>query len=167
MQLTLAFVETKGFVGAVEAADAMTKTASVHIVKYTKIGDAYVTVLIEGELSDCQAAIESGSAAAERIGELISSGIIPRPMSDLSLFRAKTIKETAQSNTSIINKKKTQIASTSISINTLIKEAKDGITIEELEKFTRKSKEEIRQILKKLMDEDKVEKVHKKHYWII
>jgi microcompartment protein CcmL/EutN len=164
MQLTLAFVETKGFVGAVEAADAMTKTASVHIVKYTKIGDGYVTVLIEGELSDCQAAVESGSAAASRIGELISSGIIPRPMDDLSLFRNKmTKKKKEKAPTKAIKEK---AAAKSPDITGLIKKATDGITLEELEKITKKSKDKIRQIIKKLMDEDKVEKIHKKHYWI-
>lgn len=164
MQLTLAFVETKGFVGAVEAADAMTKTASVHIVKYTKIGDGYVTVLIEGELSDCQAAIESGSAAASRVGELISSGIIPRPMDDLNLFRNRTIKKKKQEPP--IKKNKEKAAAKTPKITDLIKKAADGITIEDLKKSTKMSKDKIRQVLKKLMDEDKVEKIHKKHYWI-
>lgn len=164
MQLTLAFVETKGFVGAVEAADAMTKTASVHIVKYTKIGDGYVTVLIEGELSDCQAAIESGSAAASRVGELISSGIIPRPMDDLNIFRNRTIKKEKQETP--IKKNKEKAAAKTPKITDLIKKAADGITIEDLKKSTRMSKDKIRQVLKKLMDEDKVEKIHKKHYWI-
>lgn len=162
MHFTLAFIETKGFVGAVEAADAMTKTASVKIISYKKIGDGFVTVLIEGELSDCQAAIESGSAAASRIGELISSGIIPRPLEDLSLFKSPQIKKEIENKPKIKPKKiihKTDII-------TIIKQAVDGITIEELQKLTKKSKEEIRQLLKKLMDEDKVEKIHKNHFWI-
>ncbi len=162
MHLTLAFIETKGFVGAVEAADAMTKTASVKIINYKKIGDGFVTVLIEGELSDCQAAIESGSAAASRVGELISSGIIPRPLEDLSLFKSPGIKrKTGIKPNPKLNKEKN-----TTDIITLIKKAGDGITVEELQEITKESKEVIRQLLKKLMDEDKVEKIHRKHYWI-
>ena len=169
MQLTLAFVETKGFVGAVEAADAMSKTASIRIVKYTKIGDAYVTVLIEGELSDCQAAIESGAAAAERIGELVSSGIIPRPLEDLSLFisrKAKAKEQEVPVKAAATKKRAAKKEADTPSVPELIKKAAQGISIEELEKITQKSRDSIRQTLKKLMDDEKVEKIHKKYYWI-
>jgi microcompartment protein CcmL/EutN len=164
MQQSLAYIETKGFTGAVEAADAMVKTAGVKIVKYTKIGDAYVTVLIEGSLSDCQAAIEAGSIAASKIGELISSGIIPRPMDDMALFLP--FKNSKKNSSISESREKTKKNREKIDLSSIIKKSKNGITIEELSKLTRQKKDEIRPLLKKMMDEERVEKVHKKYYWI-
>ena len=75
----LGLVETKGFVGSVEAADAMLKTGDVILVGEEKIGATMVTVLVGGNLGAVQAAVEAGAAAVERLGELVGSYIIPRP----------------------------------------------------------------------------------------
>jgi microcompartment protein CcmL/EutN len=164
MRQSLAYVETKGFVGAAEAADAMVKTAAVKILQYTKIGDAYVTVIIEGSLSDCQAAIESGSAAASRIGELISSGIIPRPLEDMNIFLPKESSKKRVTPSS--QKNRSTSAAAAADLSDFIKNAENGITIDDLAQVSRQSKDKIRQMLKKMMDENRIEKVHKKYYWI-
>tara|TARA_Y100001934_G_C11966575_1_gene592026 strand:+ start:245 stop:517 length:273 start_codon:yes stop_codon:yes gene_type:complete len=72
-------IETSGFVGAVEAADAMVKAAKVELVHYEKIGGGYVTVLVRGDVAAVKAATDAGSRQAERVGELVSVHVIPRP----------------------------------------------------------------------------------------
>lgn len=79
----LGMVETRGLVALIEAADAMAKAADVKLVKIEKIGGGYVTVLCRGDVAAVKAAIEAGSAAAERIGEVVSTHVIPRPHSDV------------------------------------------------------------------------------------
>ena len=83
MQEALGMVETKGYVGAVEAADAMVKSANVSLVGSEKIGAGYVTVLVRGDVGAVKAATEAGASAAERVGELISVHVIPRPHNDV------------------------------------------------------------------------------------
>ena len=75
----LGMIETKGFVGLVEASDAMCKAANVELIKRIEIGGGYVTTLVKGDVGSVKAAVEAGSAAAGRIGELVSSHIIPAP----------------------------------------------------------------------------------------
>lgn len=75
----LGMIETRGFVGAVEAADAMVKAAKVELVHYEKIGGGYVTVLVRGDVAAVKAATDAGSRQAERVGELVSVHVIPRP----------------------------------------------------------------------------------------
>ena len=75
----LGMVETKGLVGAIEAADAMTKAANVALIGYEKIGSGLVTVMVRGDVGAVKAATDAGAAAAERVGELISVHVIPRP----------------------------------------------------------------------------------------
>jgi ethanolamine utilization protein EutM len=75
----LGLIETKGFVGLVEATDAMVKAAKVSLTRYEKIGGAYVTTLVRGDVGAVKAAVQAGSAAAERVGELISAHVIPSP----------------------------------------------------------------------------------------
>ncbi len=75
----LGMIETRGFVGAVEAADAMVKAAKVELVQYEKIGGGYVTVIVRGDVAAVKAATEAGSRQAERVGELVSVHVIPRP----------------------------------------------------------------------------------------
>lgn len=75
----LGMVETKGFVGAVEAADAMVKAANVVLVGKEYIGAGYVTVFVRGDVGAVKAATDAGAAAARRVGELISVHVIPRP----------------------------------------------------------------------------------------
>ncbi len=75
----LGLIETKGFIGLVEATDAMVKAAKVTLTRYEKIGGAYVTTLVRGDVGAVKAAVQAGSAAAERVGELISAHVIPSP----------------------------------------------------------------------------------------
>ncbi|MHB8065563.1 MAG: BMC domain-containing protein [Ruminiclostridium sp.] len=79
----LGLIETKGFVAAVEAADAMVKAANVTLVGYKKIGAALVTVMIKGDVGAVKAATDAGAASAARVGEVISVHVIPRPHGDV------------------------------------------------------------------------------------
>lgn len=79
----LGMVETRGFVAMVEAADAMVKAAKVSLVGYEKIGSAYVTAIVRGDVAAVKAATDAGAAAARRVGELISVHVIPRPHANL------------------------------------------------------------------------------------
>ena len=79
MQLALGLIETKGLVGAIEAADAMTKAANVKLIEKELATGALVTIKIEGEVAAVKAAVDAGCAAAQRVGELVSSHVIPRP----------------------------------------------------------------------------------------
>ncbi|MBK7863216.1 MAG: BMC domain-containing protein [Archangiaceae bacterium] len=81
----LGMIETKGFVGMFEAADAAVKAARVELVGYEKIGGGYVTAIIRGDVAAVKAAIEAGSRGAERVGELVSTHVIPRPHSNIDL----------------------------------------------------------------------------------
>lgn len=83
MQEALGMVETKGFVGAVEAADAMVKSANVQLVGSEKIGAGYVTVFVRGDVGAVKAATDAGAAAADKVGELVSVHVIPRPHTDV------------------------------------------------------------------------------------
>jgi microcompartment protein CcmL/EutN len=79
----LGMIETKGFVGAVEAADAMVKAANVVLVGREYIGGAHVTVLVRGDVGAVKAATDAGAAAARRVGELVSVHVIPRPHAEV------------------------------------------------------------------------------------
>jgi microcompartment protein CcmL/EutN len=81
----LGMVETRGFVGMVEAADAMVKTANVQIVSWQKVDAGLVTVLVRGDVGSVKAATDAGAAAARRVGELIGVHVIPRPADDVEL----------------------------------------------------------------------------------
>jgi len=80
----LGMVETKGFVPAVEASDAMLKAANVRLVGYEKVGRGYVTVYVKGDVAAVKQATDAGSAAASRVGELVSVHVIPRPHEELA-----------------------------------------------------------------------------------
>ena len=82
MSNALGMIETKGLVGAIEAADAMTKSANVELVGYEKIGSGLVTVMVRGDFGAVKAAVDAGAAAAERVGEVQSVHVIPRPHTD-------------------------------------------------------------------------------------
>jgi microcompartment protein CcmL/EutN len=81
----LGMIETKGFVGMVEAADAAVKAAKVELVGYEKIGGGYVTMVVRGDVAAVKAAIEAGARGAERVGELVSTHVIPRPHVNIDL----------------------------------------------------------------------------------
>lgn len=82
----LGMIETRGLVGAIEAADAMVKAAKVVLVGKEKIGGGYVTVMVRGDVGAVKAATDAGAAAAEKVGELVSVHVIPRPHSDVELI---------------------------------------------------------------------------------
>ena len=79
----LGMIETKGLVGSIEAADAMVKAAEVTLVGTEKIGSGLVSVMVRGDVGAVKAAVEAGSAAAERLGEVIATHVIPRPHNDV------------------------------------------------------------------------------------
>lgn len=78
----LGMIETKGLVGAIEAADAMVKAANVTLVGYEKIGSGLVTVMVRGDVGAVKAATDAGTAAARNVGEVVSTHVIPRPHMD-------------------------------------------------------------------------------------
>ncbi|MBD8975841.1 BMC domain-containing protein [Veillonella magna] len=75
----LGMIETRGLVGAIEAADAMVKAANVTLIGKEQIGAGFVTVMVRGDVGAVKAATDAGAAAAERVGELVSVHVIPRP----------------------------------------------------------------------------------------
>jgi ethanolamine utilization protein EutM len=77
--MALGMIETRGFIAMVEASDAMVKSAKVELVGYEKIGGGFVTAIVRGDVAAVRAAVEAGTRAAEKIGEIISTHIIPRP----------------------------------------------------------------------------------------
>jgi len=79
----LGMIETKGLVGSIEAADAMVKAARVELLGREQIGGGYVTVMVRGDVGAVKAATEAGAAAAQRVGELVSVHVIPRPHADV------------------------------------------------------------------------------------
>ena len=83
MSDALGMIETKGFVGMVEASDAMVKAAKVELVGYEKIGGGYVTAVVRGDVAAVKAAVEAGARGAERVGELVSVHVIPRPHANI------------------------------------------------------------------------------------
>ncbi len=79
MSDALGMIETRGFVALVEASDAMVKAAKVELVGFEKIGGGYVTAIVRGDVAAVKAAVEAGQRQAERVGELVSVHVIPRP----------------------------------------------------------------------------------------
>ncbi|HEL1612482.1 TPA: propanediol utilization microcompartment protein PduA [Streptococcus suis] len=85
----LGMVETRGLVGAIEAADAMVKAANVTLVGKEQVGGGLVTVLVRGDVGAVKAATDAGAAAAENVGELVSVHVIPRPHSEVEVILPK------------------------------------------------------------------------------
>ncbi|MCX6355776.1 MAG: BMC domain-containing protein [Candidatus Aureabacteria bacterium] len=79
MSEALGMIETRGFAAMVEASDAMVKAAKVELVSYEKIGGGYVTAIVRGDVAAVRAAVEAGARGAEKVGELVSVHVIPRP----------------------------------------------------------------------------------------
>lgn len=82
----LGMIETRGLVGAIEAADAMVKAAKVQLVGKEKIGGGYVTVFVRGDVGAVKAATDAGATAAEKVGELVSVHVIPRPHQEVEMI---------------------------------------------------------------------------------
>ncbi|OIU72589.1 BMC domain-containing protein [Rossellomorea aquimaris] len=91
MSRALGLIETRGLIGSIEAADAMLKSADVTLVKQEKVDAALVTVLVQGDVSAVQAAVDAGKEAAKRVGELVSALVIPHPDEEIGnvLFKDK------------------------------------------------------------------------------
>ena len=88
-QEALGMVETRGLVAAIEAADAMCKSANVTLVGTEKIGSGLVTVMVRGDVGAVKSSVESGANAASKLGELIATHVIPRPHSDVEMILPK------------------------------------------------------------------------------
>lgn len=231
MSFSYGFVETRGYVAAIEAADAMVKTAKVDIIKWRKAGGALVMVIVKGELDACRAAVDAGSAAADRIGELVSANVIPNPYGDTSLLIEQYLggrkkKQQAKKPSQIQKKKaahvspkveearkqvpapkkskpvsrktrtaqptikkpaltktkpttKSKVASTKTArpkkgasfspqerLLSLITVTPAGITVNQLAEEFNKPVAKVRQLIKKLMDRNVIEKVQKRYFII-
>lgn len=79
----LGMIETKGLVAAIEAADAMVKSANVSLMGYEKIGSGLVTVMVRGDVGAVKAAVDAGAAACDKVGQVVSVHVIPRPHGDV------------------------------------------------------------------------------------
>ena len=84
--IALGMIETRGLVGAIEAADAMVKAANVTLIGKEQIGGGYVTVMVRGDVGAVKAATDAGAAAAGRVGDLVSVHVIPRPHGDVEFI---------------------------------------------------------------------------------
>lgn len=85
-QEALGMIETRGFVSAVEAADAMVKAANVELVGKVQVGGGLVSIIVRGDVGAVKAATDAGAAAAEKVGELLSVHVIPRPHGDVEVL---------------------------------------------------------------------------------
>ena len=85
----LGMIETRGLTAAIEAADAMVKAAEVTLVGTEKIGSGLVSVMVRGDVGAVKAAVESGTAAASKLGEIIATHVIPRPHADVEKILPK------------------------------------------------------------------------------
>lgn len=83
MSESIGLVETRGYVGTIEASDAMVKAASVSLVRTVQIGGGFVAVVVKGDVGSVNAAVQAGAEAAKRTGELVCSHVIPRPHPEL------------------------------------------------------------------------------------
>jgi ethanolamine utilization protein EutM len=90
--IALGMVETKGLIGAIEAADAMVKAANVKLIGSEYVGGGFVTVMVRGDVGAVKAATDAGAAAAKRVGELVSVHVIPRPHSDVEMILPQSTK---------------------------------------------------------------------------
>ena len=86
---SLGMIETKGLIGAIEAADAMVKSANVQLVGKEQVGGGLVTVMVRGDVGAVKAATDAGAAAAEKVGELISVHVIARPHTEVDAILPK------------------------------------------------------------------------------
>lgn len=88
-QDALGMIETRGLTAAIEGADAMLKAANVTLEKWEKIGSGLVTIMVRGDVGAVKSAVEAGMAAAERVGEVVSTHVIPRPHADINEMISK------------------------------------------------------------------------------
>jgi ethanolamine utilization protein EutM len=86
MSEAIGLIETRGYVGLVEASDAMVKAANVELVKSVPIGGGLVTTIVRGDIGSVKAAVDAGRQAAQRVGNLVASNVIARPAAELLAF---------------------------------------------------------------------------------
>ncbi|GEN54559.1 BMC domain-containing protein [Halobacillus faecis] len=110
MAKALGMIETRGLIGSIEAADAMVKAANVTLVKQEKIDAALVTVLVEGDVSAVQAAVDAGKEAVNRVGELVGYHVIPHPDDETGVILTKDGKESVNQTSSPPSKPKPKAA---------------------------------------------------------
>src|SRR5512140_1241448 len=172
------FIETKGLVGAIEAADAMAKAANVRLVTRQGIGAGLVTVVCEGDLASCQAAVEAGRNAAIRVGELVAAHVIARPDSDTEgLVKVMLGHEpgprlpASGGDGGAKARPAAELAPAppvkqlpESDILTLLSSHSDGMACEEICKALGVDRGGALTAIKKLMDGGSVEKVHRKYY---
>lgn len=101
LEYALGMIETRGLVGSVEAADVMVKTAHVHIYGIEYIRNGLVTVKIVGEVAAVKAAVDAASAAAARVGQLVTSHVIPRPAEDIEMILKSIVPQSAPESRAI------------------------------------------------------------------
>lgn len=190
MSASFGFVETKGMVVAIEAADAMLKAAKVKLNHKHEIGSALVTIIVEGELGAVQAAVDAGAAAAKRVGEFISCNVIARPYDVEKLVSrpeevagkpttyempSETVSTTQKKTTKIQQSvklasavEKVKISKPNKSEEAIISELKKGkgLTLKDIAELISKDPAETRIILKNLIDKNLVEKVQQ-HFYLI
>jgi microcompartment protein CcmL/EutN len=111
MSEALGMIETKGFVGMVEACDAMVKAARVDLVGYERIGGGYVTAIVRGDVAAVKAAVEAGSRAAEKVGSLVSVHVIPRPHGNVDAILPLGRSTNAAVNTSGVKTRGAEVGS--------------------------------------------------------
>ena len=85
----LGMIETKGLVASIEAADAMVKAANVTLIGKVHVGGGLVTVMVRGDVGAVKAAVDAGACAAEKVGEIVSQHVIPRPHTDVEKILPK------------------------------------------------------------------------------
>lgn len=159
MQLALGLIETKGLIGAIEAADAMVKAANVKLVSKEKITAALVTVKIIGEVAAVKSAVDAGAAAAQRVGQLVSAHVIPRPddqLEDIIYFSSFSVEpETKQPQ------KKVRVAE-SKTVEEVVEEKvelKEDLLNENLFDVLEESKDEVVKIKKERKPKDQTKKL--------
>lgn len=195
MSLSYGFIETQGLIGSIEAADAMLKAAKVHLVEKREIGFGLVTIIIEGELGAVQAAVDAGSAAAEQVGQLISSHVIARPFNDTEALvkgmlvsrpphpssRNKAGKPKAAPPSQHPGKKKRRDTKPQKSIQRplskkadpsgdklidLLRKNPNGLTLPQMSEKLNLNTREIRIRLKQQIDNGRIEKVQQRYFLI-
>lgn len=172
------FIETRGLIGAIEAADAMAKAANVQLVTRRGIGAGLVTVVCEGDLASCQAAVEAGRHAAVRVGELVASHVIARPDGDTEALVMVMLGHgpvpmlpgpgnSGGTGSKLADKPAGAPAPRQIregDVLQLLSGHSDGMACEEICSVLGMERAGVLSSIKKLMDSGSVEKVHRKYY---
>ena len=172
------FIETRGLVGAVEAADAMAKAASVRLVSRQGIGAGLVSVVCEGDLASCQAAVEAGRNAAVRVGELVAAHVIARPDRDTETLvmvmlghEPGPLLPASGSDHGAGSKPAKEFKAAPPAeqpgendVLRLLSSHSNGMACEEICQSLGMERASVLSSIKKLMDSGSVEKVHRKYY---